>query len=127
VSLLSGLSQFIHDIAERLRQVLQLKVRWQSVDQKCFLAELTEPDAEFVQRLHIPLQERRVVRIDSSANGNNSFCDVGQVACQVLQHLFKQHAFVRGVLVDQHQSFRRFRQRVELPDHAKDPPSALVV
>ena len=64
VDLFAGLAKLVHDVAKYLQQVLQAEVRWYGVNKECLVAELTNADTEFVERLEIATEEISIVRVE---------------------------------------------------------------
>src|ERR1043166_1889890 len=126
VDLFAALTQLVHDVPKRLLQFAQREIRRHGVDEERLLAKLAHPDADFVQRLEVRVQERRVARIEFERHGQQQLLRGRGITLQLLEYPLEQHSLVRGVLVHQHESFRRLDQHIQLADHTENTPPAFL-
>jgi len=122
IHLAPGGFQFIHQIQDKFPRVAGFDKRRQRVEQERPLAKFAQADAEFGQHRQLGAQKIRVARRKLDGFRQQQFLRRRKfILLEAIEHLLEQNPFVRGVLVEQHQTAVGFEDDVKLADDADQP------
>ena len=85
-----------------------------------------DADARLLQRLDLREQKIGLARQELERDGEEQLLRGRVLQRHALEHLLEEHALVRGVLVDEHETLRTFRDDVEIR-HAAEHAQAEAV
>ena len=94
-------------------------------NQKRFLAEFADADAQLVQCLLVGVQEGGIASIEFERQRQQELLRGSRIGLEFLKHFLEQDTLVRGMLIHQDKTFGRFDEDVELANHAENPPTTL--